>query len=83
MFKPISDKNKIVPYDVKAEQERQEVARAQQQGDPTGVPTSILKEQASPFEVDQRYRDKVTGANGYVVNLVIDEHADVQNNEFF
>lgn len=83
IFKPISDKNKIVPYDVKAEQERQEAARAQQQGDPTGMPSSILKEQASQFSAGQRYLDKVTGAQGVVSDLVIDEHADVQNNEFF
>lgn len=52
MFEPISDNKKIVPYEVKAEQERQESARAQQQGDPTGIPTSILKEQKNKFEYD-------------------------------
>ncbi len=47
MFKPTSDNKKIIPYDVKAEQERQERARAQQQGEPTGIPSSILKERVS------------------------------------
>lgn len=42
-FDPISDNKKIVPYDVKAEQKRQDYARAQQQGEPTGIPKSIMK----------------------------------------
>lgn len=49
-MKPVSDSKQTVPYDVKAEQKRQDYARAQQQGEPTGIPVSILKEAEKPVK---------------------------------
>ena len=64
---------KVVPYDVKAEKMRQAYAMAQQQGEPTGIPTSILKEQASPFQSGSESLCYIEGQWAYFTTLPLSD----------